>query len=113
MKHLKLYEEFDFNDDDFDFEEKDTLTKDELLKRIIFFNTNEEAIDIVNKLKGLGFRILGESDILNDENSTNYDGEKWNCFLPSWTHTSWTRGFGKNHNSNIKYDEFMNMDIIK
>jgi len=103
--YVDVNENFDFNDDDFDFEENETITKNELLNKNICFNTDEEAIDIVNKLKSLGFRILGEGDILKKKNDNG-----WNCFLSSYKSNSWTRAKGK-YNSGIKYDDFINMNI--
>jgi len=47
MKHLKLYEEFDFNDDDFDFEEED-----ETINRKIYTDYITEYIDDINKPGG-------------------------------------------------------------
>jgi len=59
MKHLKLYEEFEWTEDDFDFEEEDLhyLNNDENLKKIIVLElveggyTLEESIDQVDKAK--------------------------------------------------------------
>jgi len=101
MKYLKLFEDFDWEEIEDDFDEE-KFDKDELTDCYIVPNNDSEAIEIVKKLKELGFRIYHYDEILK----TGMDG--WEKFSFDDFSKKWVRSSNSDIPKNIiDYKIFM------
>lgn len=92
MKHLKLFEEFDFNDEDFDFEELPDSEKP-YEKYISNYNNrgksdkiyfiipnNNEIFDFIKDIENDGFNPIGWDDKIERINNNEY----YNIYFVLW-----------------------------
>jgi len=104
MKYIKLFENFDFDEDDFDYEEELPFDIEDLRKCYITYGKDIQSIEIAKKLKSMGENIFNYDNII--KNINNDDWEKYNYmgFRKEWVRSSET-----NTKNSITYDKFMNI----
>jgi len=65
MKHIKLYENFNFNEDDFDFEEEQPTTTFQIGDAVEFVNNENVIITMVNNLRNSSNSIGTKAYVLD------------------------------------------------
>jgi len=65
MKYIKLYENFNFNEDDFDFEEEQPTTTFQIGDAVEFVNNENVIITMVNNLRNSSNSIGTKAYVLD------------------------------------------------
>lgn len=97
MKYLKLFEDIDW--EDWDYEEECMSLKD-LEKCFIKYENIDECLDISNKLLELGYSVYELSEI-------DYEYRFWTGFMIDDYEWSLANNFKINPLTVIDYDEFI------
>jgi len=84
----KVNESIDINEDDFDWEEEDHISKEELMNYFILVDTDEECRIVAKKLVEMGFKVYNYDQLMRYGRS---DGGVIIWRKLRYTGSSWTR----------------------
>ena len=106
MKHLKIYEDFNFDEEDFDYEEESIYNTEELRNNVILFNkvTPNQPIDIAIKLKSIGEDVYNYDNVMKNRGNHFFSKFVYISVIKSWARSDVT-----SPKVSITYDQFMKM----